>query len=191
MTYGEKERAREVLGNLGKNIPFIVCSVGAKVDAKNWGIANWENLTERLSRRYKRFALVFVGAKDEYDLCEQVGRSWAGEKLNLSGRLTPRESSAVLEKATLFIGHDSGPMHLAAAVGTPCVCIFSGRNKPKVWFPYGDNHCVIYHEVGCNGCGLDVCEREAKKCITSITTDEVLDEVAKTMGCFSIERMLS
>lgn len=94
--------------------------------------------------------------------------------------LTSRESAAVLKHATVFVGHDSGPMHLATSVGVPCVAIFSSRNKPGVWFPYGNNHQVLYHMSDCYGCGLDVCERYNKKCITSITPEEVtnaLDQI--------------
>lgn len=169
----EKRRAQEVLSNFDKDTPFIVCSVGAKVEVKDWGINNWIELIKRLSHKYKSFGLVFVGAESEHALCDQVGKSWEGNQANFCGVLTPRESAAVLEKATIFIGHDSGPMHLAVSVGTSCVAIFSARNKPGVWFPYGNNHKVIYHKIECYGCGLEVCEHYAKKCITSITVNEV------------------
>ncbi len=177
LTNDEKKCAREMLSDVGKDIPFIACSVGAKVTVKDWGIKNWIGLIERLSCRYSEFGLAFVGAESEHDLCEQVGKSWAGKRENFCGNLSPRESAAVLEKAMVFIGHDSGPMHLAAAMWTPCIAIFSARNKPGVWFPYGQNHQIIYHKTVCYGCGLDVCEREAKKCITSITINEVYDAI--------------
>jgi ADP-heptose:LPS heptosyltransferase len=181
LTEREAKRAMEVLGVIGKEIPIIACSIGAKVEVKDWGIANWRRLAERLSTRYKGFALVFIGAEVERDLCDQVGCYWEGEKINLCGMLSPRESAAVLGKATLFLGHDSGPMHLAAAMGTPCVSVFSARNKPRVWFPHGNNHHVIYHRTECHGCGLEVCKFEAKKCITSITVEEVEEAVQTSL----------
>jgi ADP-heptose:LPS heptosyltransferase len=121
--------------------------------------------------------VVFVGAMDEFDRSERVAEGWTGPKLNLCGRLTPRQSAVILREAVFFIGHDSGPMHLAAAVGTACVAIFSARNKPNVWFPYGHQHRVIYHRTDCYGCGLEVCERFRKKCIASITVREVLQAI--------------
>ena len=96
--------------------------------------------------------------------------------------LTPRESAAALKKSALFIGHDSGPMHLSAAVRTPCVAIFSARNKPGVWFPYGEKHRVLYHQTECYGCGLEVCNNEDKKCIKSITVEEVLYAMHVILG---------
>jgi ADP-heptose:LPS heptosyltransferase len=73
-------------------------------------------------------------------------------------------------------------MHLAASVGTPCAAIFSARNKPGVWFPYGTRHKVVYHQVECYGCGLDLCERAKKKCISSITPEEFLDACDQVMS---------
>ena len=70
-------------------------------------------------------------------------------------------------------------MHLAAAVGTPCVAIFAARNIPRVWFPYGEQHRVVYHEVDCMGCGLETCIVEGKKCILSITVAEVMVAVER------------
>ena len=74
-------------------------------------------------------------------------------------------------------------MHLAAAVQTPCVAIFAARNIPRIWFPYGLQHRVLYHHVDCAGCELETCIVQQKKCLTSITVDEVLQEVRAILGC--------
>ncbi len=70
---------------------------------------------------------------------------------------------------------------IVAAVGTPCVTIFSACNKPGVWFPYGRRHKVIYHQTECYGCGLDTCEHEGKRCITSIEVKDVFEAVKKIL----------
>src|SRR3990167_5361090 len=67
-----------------------------------------------------------------------------GKKINLCGKLSVRETAAVIECAQLFIGHDSGPMHLASAVKTPSVAIFSRHAKPGCWYPLGQHHKVLY-----------------------------------------------
>ena len=102
--------------------------------------------------------------------------------MNLCGKLTPRESAACFARSKLFLGHDSGPMHLAAAVGTPCVAIFAARNLPRVWFPYGKQHRVIYHEVDCMGCGLETCIVEGKRCLRGISVDEAYATVAEALS---------
>ena len=108
--------------------------------------------------------------------------------MNLCGETSARVSAAVLERARLFVGHDSGPMHLAAAVGTPCVAVFSSRHLPGVWFPWGSRNRVIYTDVPCRGCNLDVCVRYAKKCIASISVDEVMRHVDAEVNAGPAER---
>jgi lipopolysaccharide heptosyltransferase III len=73
-------------------------------------------------------------------------------------------------------------MHLAAATGLPCVAIFSAHNKPGPWYPYGVGNRVIYHQVPCFDCGLEKCIRYAKRCIASITIDEVLQAATEQFG---------
>ncbi len=173
----ERERASEILRAVGPSDPIIAVSMGTKADTKDWTEANWASLVRELSRRRPGYAMVGLGADDEADLTERVLAGWAGPKLNLCGRTGPRLSAAILERASLFIGHDSGPMHLAAAVGTPCVAIFSAQNRPGEWYPRGLNHRVLYHKTECFGCGLLVCVEHGKKCILSITVEEALEAV--------------
>lgn len=185
LSAAEIARAREAFAPAA-GAPVIAVSVGTKVQSKDWGAGNWRGLMEELARSFSGYALVLCGASEEFDASEAAATGWRASSsqpaINLCGMLTPRESAAVLAHAQLFIGHDSGPMHLAAAVQTPCVAIFAARNKPRVWFPYGSAHRVIYHEVSCSGCGLETCVVEKKKCILSISVAEVLDEVRALLG---------
>ncbi len=175
----EMHTAEGLLQKMGEAVPLIACCPGTKCDSKDWGAANWRCLLERLNDLFPGAGMIFLGALDERELCDSVSRAWAGRSLNLCGLVSPRESAAITKMSALLIGHDSGPMHLAAAVGTPSVSIFSARNKPGEWFPFGypRNHKVIYHKMDCYGCGLDDCIVHMKKCIASIAVDEVLDNV--------------
>jgi len=67
-------------------------------------------------------------------------------------------------------------------VGTPCVAIFSARNLPRIWFPHGKRHTVIYHQTDCAGCELVTCVEQRKKCILSITVDEALSAILVQLG---------
>ena len=122
--------------------------------------------------------MVFIGSEDEYSRCSRISQHSVGSVLNLCGLIEPRISAIIIRKAKMFIGHDSGPMHLAAAVGTPVIAIFSARNKPGEWFPNGDIHKVLYHKTECFGCNLEVCDVENNKCIRSITVLEVMNEIS-------------
>jgi ADP-heptose:LPS heptosyltransferase len=72
-------------------------------------------------------------------------------------------------------------MHLASTMGTPCVCVFSARGLPGVWFPRGANNIVIRHEVSCANCGLESCFDEKRRCIESVTVDEMMQAVEKQL----------
>ena len=188
LTQTERARAREILKPAQdiQDRPILAVSVGTKVQSKDWGRDNWRALLHRLAFRYPNHALALCGAGEESEASEFAADGWRENSrspvINLCGLLTPRESAAAIQHACLFIGHDSGPMHLAAAVQTPCVAIFAARNKPRVWFPYGKQHRVLYHQTDCWGCGLETCIVEKKKCLTSITVDEVVTEVRALLG---------
>ncbi len=182
LTEAEQARADEALASV-EGLPLIAVSVGTKQQVKDWGRENWRELLSRISEEYPGHALVLCGAADEQEASRFAAEGWrTGQTVNLCGTLTPRESAAVFSRAQLFLGHDSGPMHLAAAVQTPCIAIFSARNKPRVWFPYGRDHRVLYHKVDCWGCNLETCVVEKKRCIASISVDEVLSQVSLLKG---------
>jgi heptosyltransferase-3 len=185
LTEAEKTRADGALAGVAET-KLIAVSVGTKVQSKDWGKENWRALLGRLAGMYPGYGLVLNGAPNESEASEFAAEGWreagGGAVVNLCGVLTPRESAAAFAHAAVFVGHDSGPMHLAAAVQTPCVAIFAARNIPRVWFPYGRQHRVVYHEVSCMGCGLETCVVEKKRCLTSITVDEVVNEVRAVLG---------
>jgi heptosyltransferase-3 len=162
--------------------PTIACCFGTKMQAKDWEVPNWRQLVARLSAALPGWRLVVVGSTDEVARAEECASGWRGPMVNLCGKLSPRKSAAVLEKCAVFIGHDSGPMHLASAVGTPCVAIFSARNLPGQWFPARPGHSVIYHKTDCFGCMLETCVAERKRCIMSITVNEVFRAVMSALA---------
>ncbi len=187
LTEAETARAAEALAAAGDRSVLAV-SVGTKVQSKDWGRGNWRALLRRLGGMYAGYGLALMGVPEENEASEFAAEGWregAGDGavvINLCGALTPRESAACFARAKVFLGHDSGPMHLAAAVGTTCVAIFAARNIPRVWFPYGREHRVVYHEVSCMGCGLETCIVEQKRCLTSISVEEVVAEVRVVLG---------
>lgn len=174
----QEERTAGASGLPEGRTPVVAFGVGTKMQAKDWGEENWRELVQRLTVALPGWRLVIVGSADESQRAEGCCSVWNGPSANLCGALSPRESAALLEKAEVFVGHDSGPMHLASAVGTPCVAIFSARNLPGQWFPARSGHKIIYHKTDCFGCGLEECIAERKKCILSISINEVFGSVA-------------
>lgn len=187
LTPAEKEAARRELEPMAGR-PLIVCAPGCKMQANDWEGENWRALLARLYRRYPEHGLAMTGAKEDAAVCEFAASQWGGSKVMLAGRLTPRESAAVFAHGAVFLGPDSGPKHLAASVGVRCVCVFGARDLPGVWFPPGgwfdpgEGHQVIYHQPECFGCGLETCIENQKKCIRSVTVDEVEGAVVRVLG---------
>jgi ADP-heptose:LPS heptosyltransferase len=188
LTPAELSRADTLVASLGTG-PLLAVSVGTKVQANDWGEENWTSLLARMASHLPDHKLLLIGAAEEAALSERVAMAWRGRSLNLCGFISPRESAAVMRSAALFLGHDSGPMHLAAATGVPCAAIFGARNLPRVWFPYGSRHRVIYHRTDCAGCRLETCIEQKKKCILSITVEEALAAVLAQLdaGAFRIQ----
>lgn len=123
---------------------FAVFSIGTKWPENDWGDARWSAVLAEFSETAPTLGLAMIGSADEAERSSALARNWRGPTLNLCGRLPPRESALVIARARMFLGHDSGPMHLAAAVQTPAVAVFSRRNKPGIWFPHGRGHTPLY-----------------------------------------------
>lgn len=182
LTAVELQLAEQALCTLPVRSPIIAVSIGTKNQANDWEPHNWTQLFNQLRASLPGWRLVLIGAAEEADRSASLLDAWGGKGLNLCGKLTPRVSAAVLKRASVFVGHDSGPMHLAACVGTPCIGIFSARNLPGRWFPRGTRNRIIYHRTDCAGCGLEVCVEKQKKCILSITVSEVQEAILDTIS---------
>ena len=172
LAFGE-ETAAAFAGN-----PYIVCAPGCKAQANDWEDQNWAAFLEQLSNKLPHLRLLLTGAASDYERNQKLARSWKGRSLNISGTTGPRQAVAIMVHAAMYVGPDSGPMHIAAAAGTPCLAIFSARNPAGVWFPNGFQngpvHHPVYHRTDCSPCGLLTCVQEQKRCILSIQPSEPL-----------------
>jgi heptosyltransferase III len=155
---------------------FVAFSVGTKLEAKSWGDQKWTDLLKNLSASQPGLGLALIGGPNDILRSETIAHGWRGPLINFCGRLTPRQSALVIERAQLFMGHDSGPMHLAASVGTPAVAVFSNHAKPGLWFPHGSHHRVFYPGLSWSG-GTPPVMRDARgeTDITLIPLAPVLD----------------
>ncbi|HEV2700098.1 MAG TPA: glycosyltransferase family 9 protein [Steroidobacteraceae bacterium] len=151
----------------------IAISLGTKLEVNRWGVDKWRQLVGRLAADDAADRLLLIGSNDEAEESEIVRREWRRESFNLCGRLTLRQSAAAIASAQLFVGHDSGPMHVAAAVEVPIVAVFSARNPPGMWFPLSQNCKVHYTRMDCMGCGRLRCDDLHKACIRDITVEAV------------------
>jgi heptosyltransferase III len=170
----ENKLAESYVGSSSDTLQLGV-SIGAKASTKDWENGNWSTFLRMVQQTWHKAKLYFVGSEDEYARSQDLIELSGVDGMNLCGRLSPRVSAGLLSHMKVFIGHDSGPMHLAASMGTPVIAIFSSRNIPGEWYPcdlHGLNR-IFYTDVPCMGCQLVDCINERKRCILSITPEEV------------------
>jgi heptosyltransferase-3 len=128
--------------------PYFAVNMGGKAEEKDWGPVNWQSLLEKLSAQYPGTGLLIIGAAEDSQRARHISNAWAGPVIDACGELSPRESAAAMRHAVAFIGHDSGPLHLAAATGVRCVGLFGNFNHPKRWHPRGEQHRIIHRMSG-------------------------------------------
>jgi heptosyltransferase-2 len=87
--------------------------------------------------------------------------------------MTVAQTTALLERADLFIGADSGPAHLAASAGTLSVILFSGTNQPRQWRPWSRHSLVIRQRVACQPCHQKMCPLADHPCMSGLSADRV------------------
>lgn len=162
--------------------PWLVLGVGARWVTKRWPAAYFAELVRRVQQKYGGTA-VFVGAADETTLALKVLNHMADavslterSSLDLTGRTTLPQLAAVLSLADAVLANDTGPAHLAAALGRPVVAPYT-CTKVRRHGPYGQGGGVE-STVGCQGSYLKSCPR--MDCMTELTSDRLwpaLDEV--------------
>ena len=138
---------------------------------KCWPAARNAELADRLAA--EGYPVVLTSAPDETPFIDEILGRTASKPLNLAGQLTLKELGALTARARLFIGVDSMPMHLAAAMGTPTVALFgpSGENE---WGPWGVERRVVTSTHTCRPCGLDGCGGgKVSECLTLLPVDAV------------------
>ena len=182
LTSEEYSKANQILAKINNSQPIISISIGTKFASNHWGDDRWENFLSLLASKYPNHYLIAIGSSDEFDRTEDLLRSWTSRSLNLCGILSIRESAAVISQCVVFVGHDSGPIHLASSVRVPCVGIYGSRNLPGVWFPSGKINQIIYTKIECQGCQLIVCSDKQNECIRSITPCNALAAVEKILS---------
>ncbi|MFH1888706.1 MAG: lipopolysaccharide heptosyltransferase II [Candidatus Omnitrophota bacterium] len=148
---------------------------GASCPSKIWPYEGFAEAADRLNEKYGFKVLVVCGPKD-ITLAESVVKHMQRPAVNLAGKTSVSQLASILKRCDLFISNDSGPVHIAVAVGTPVISIF-GRNQkglgPLRWGPIGIKDKVLHKEVGCIECLAHNCTKKFA-CLKAITTDDVI-----------------
>ena len=184
----ERQRAVELLRPIPDDRCLVAIQVGAGARVKLWPLDRLAAVGRGLRDR-SGATLVVVGGESEGEAVSTVVRGIGERAFGLAGQTTVGELAAVLERCQLAVGPDSGPLHLAVAVGTPTLHLFGPADATR-FGPYGDpeRHRVIRAEWPCAPCDrLDFAgsDLERHDCMAHITADHVLDVACELLARFS------
>ncbi len=154
---------------------FLVCiHPGAGYHSKRWLPKKWAQLIDRLTEEFKA-KVVIIGTKEDKTSLGNIKETIRSKVIDAIGKTSLGELAALLKRANLFIGTDSGPSHVASAVNTPSIILYSGTNDAKQWAPLGKKIIIIQKDIPCKGCGRLKCANNI--CMDLITVDEVMEAV--------------
>jgi heptosyltransferase-2/heptosyltransferase-3 len=185
-----RSRAAELLAAATATGPIVALQPGAGTAVKRWPLDRLARVGRTL-RDVFGGSIVVLGGPAEVDLVDRVVSSLGGGAIGLAGKTSIGELAAVLERCAIAIGPDSGPLHLAVAVGTPTVHLF-GPADPRRFGPFGDPcwHVVVQSSRACAPCHrLDFPPAQVAShgCLADIGEDEVV-QVARELLKRSLER---
>ncbi len=153
----------------------IVIHAAASLPAKQWPLERFSAVMRVLQQKY-RAKFIYTGAKEDVVLYAQIEKDGPFDGLNLCGITSLRDNISIYRGSDLFFGVDSGPMHMAAAVGVPVIALFGPTDERK-WGPWGEGHRVITKRLSCYPCKPHKCEKN--ECMTEITIEEALMAIEK------------
>jgi len=161
--------------------PFVVFAASASLYRlwKCWPLQRFAALAAILWEQAGLYP-VFVGSGEETERVEALTSGMLLPAANLTGQTDTGQLLGVLARASLFIGQDSGPTHLSAALGRPTVTIF-GPTDPRITGPLGESSAVVYKNLPCSPCHTQAAKCPDRKCLLSIEPEEVADKALSLM----------
>ncbi len=155
---------------------FVVVHPGSRWHFKCWTIANMQDMIRGLQARGWRVVLSAAPDHAEMAMAEEI-LAGLTDVVSLAGRLSLKDLAALIARARLFVGVDSAPMHIAAAMGTPTVALF-GPSGDIEWGPWQVPSRIVTANYPCRPCGLDGCGGgKRSECLEAISTNQVLAAV--------------
>jgi heptosyltransferase-2 len=144
--------------------------------AKRWLLHRYALLADRLIGAFHADVLIF-GSRAERPLAEEIARAMKHTPVILAGETSLRQLMALLARCHLVVSNDSGPMHLAAALGLPLLAIF-GSTDERATGPVGPRTRVVKHAVACSPCGLRECPIDFR-CMKAVAVEDVAKVAVK------------
>ena len=159
---------------------FIAVVMGSSWESKDWSFESYCNLVEHIIKIRNR-PVVLLGGRDQWDVAEKLmANTDSPNIINLTGNPLV-ELTAVLKAAAAAVGPDSGPGHLAAAVGTPYVTLF-GPTPAGRHVPYGCEQLIVRSDLDCAPCYQKQCPEGHVRCMENIGVDDVAEKISQALA---------
>ncbi|MEK6960922.1 MAG: glycosyltransferase family 9 protein [Nanoarchaeota archaeon] len=180
--------ALESRGIRAKDTVVGACpSVAESSKSRQWMPERFAEALDKIAHQHKA-KIIFFGGRGDIEAINAVKDLMKEETAVLAGQLTLPQTFAALDRCNLVISVDTGPMHAAAAMGTPTLGLF-GPNIPTLWAPYGPDNASLYHSIDCSPCIINEkgvmpqckCKDELHKCMKMITVEEVVKAANKVL----------
>ncbi|MFC1497976.1 glycosyltransferase family 9 protein [Verrucomicrobiota bacterium] len=165
---------------LAEKQPRVAILPASRWDTKNWPVKCFIDTAERL-KTAGNISLFLLGGPGDTGICREIEDGLNGEVINMAGKTSLVEMGSLLKEMDLLIANDSGPVHMAAAVGTSALVIF-GPTDPVRTGPYGKAHRIARASLSCQPCFSRTCRKGDIPCLTGITPEEVADMAVEMLG---------
>ncbi len=163
---------------------FIVVAPGSVWATKRWPAEYFAELVKELALKLKR-QVVLIGGKEDQELCLRIAANTPTSVLNLAGKSNLLESAVVIQRAALLISNDSGPLHIANAMGTKVIAIFGATSPLFGFYPYQPGDVILEGREVCQPCrahGSDICPLGHFHCMRNILPKQVLAAALSALG---------
>jgi len=164
--------------NIDRN-RLIVMITKSKRESTTWQIEKWINLSKELIK--KGYFLAFIGAPSDNEFIQKIIKELDDKySYSFAGEFSVLDSTALLKLSKLAVSVDTGPMHLAYAVGTNVISLFSARDYVNRWYPPKELGIVFRKDVKCSPCFLETCPNN-NECMNKINEKEILNEIVRKL----------
>ncbi len=176
-----RDRVTSLLTANGVQGDFILLHPASRWQFKCWENAKVAELMQRLHAAGHRLVVTGAPSADERAMVDDILRRAGVPAVNLAGQLSLKELAALIGRARCFIGVDSAPMHMAAAMQTPVVVLF-GPSGEHEWGPWMVRHRLLVSDHSCRPCGMDGCGgSKVSECLTSLPVERVFAAVNEVL----------
>jgi ADP-heptose:LPS heptosyltransferase/glycosyltransferase involved in cell wall biosynthesis len=180
-TAGDERFTHDLFGRHGLSTAgmLVAFAPGAAWPFRRWPVDRFIELGRWIQEEYGAYVLIFA-ARNERELASRIVQGLQREQaLDLAGQTTIRQMGSILRRCRLFVGNDSGPMHVAVAAGVPVVGLF-GPGEYERFRPWGPDHDVIRLAFPCSPCSQN-CLFDEARCIKGISVSLVKAAIAKKL----------